>query len=83
MSNIGDLDRDEPSMELRLIQVLLNFFDFTFATEYAKLYDKLILRFLLCSLMTWPDQLGVMKRGRGTCSTFEAFNLTYLHVLHS
>ena len=60
MSNIGDLDRDEPSMELRLIQVLLNFFDFTFATEYATLYDKPILRFLLCSLMTCRDQLPLI-----------------------
>ena len=30
-----------------------------------------------------PLPLGAMKRGRGTCSTFKAFNLTYLHILRS
>ena len=30
-----------------------------------------------------PFQWGVMKGGRGTCSTFKVFNLTYLHVLRA
>ena len=27
--------------------------------------------------------MGAMKRGRGTCSTFKAFNLMYLHILRA
>ena len=29
------------------------------------------------------QNVGAMKQGRGTCSTFKAFNLTYLHILCS
>ena len=36
---------------------------------------------LKCSLENLKDEkMGAMKRGRGTCGTFKAFNLTYLHA---
>ena len=30
-----------------------------------------------------PLKLGAMKQARDMCSTFKAFNLTYLHVLRA
>ena len=53
---------------------LLSFCCLIFGTQFL----TTILLFNFCCMFK-----GAMKQGWGTCLTFKAFNLTYLHVLHS
>ena len=42
--------------------------------------DKNVLLLLFCFAAMTVFNTGAMKQSRGTCSTFKAFNLTYLHA---